>query len=194
LNDAAVAITGKMTLGDPHDPDTVLGPVISDRHRARIERHIAAARDDGATLASGGGRPAHLERGWYVEPTIFRDVDNGMRLAQEEVFGPVLAIIPHDGDDNAIALANDTRYGLSGAVFTPDLDRALAVAGQIRVGTFGVNGYALDFSLPFGGRKQSGVGREFGVEGLAENTELKAIALPAGTDPATIPAIAVPST
>jgi betaine-aldehyde dehydrogenase len=185
--EAAVAITEKMTLGDPHDPDTVLGPVISNRHRARVETHIAAARDDGATLACGGGRPAQLERGWYVEPTIFRDVDNGMRLAQEEVFGPVLAIIPHDGDDDAIALANDTRYGLSGAVFTPDLDRALAVASRIRVGTFGVNGYALDFSLPFGGRKHSGVGREFGVEGLAENTELKAIALPAGTDPATIP-------
>jgi betaine-aldehyde dehydrogenase len=182
--EAAVAITEKMTLGDPHEPDTVLGPVISDRHRGRVEAHIAAAHADGAVLACGGGRPAHPERGWYVEPTIFRDVDNGMRLAQEEVFGPVLAVIPHDGDDDAVALANDTRYGLSGAVFTPDLDRALGVANRIRVGTFGVNGYALDFSLPFGGRKQSGVGREFGVEGLAENTELKAIALPAGADPA----------
>ena len=105
-----------------------------------------------------------------------------MRLAQEEVFGPVLAIIPHGGDADAVRIANDTRYGLSGAVFTPDLGRALDVAAQIRVGTFGVNGYMLDFSLPFGGRKQSGIGREFGVEGLSENTEVKAIALPPGTD------------
>ena len=180
--DAAVAITEKMTLGDPHDADTVLGPVISARHRDRVESHIEAARADGARVVLGGGRPAHLDRGWYVEPTIFRDVDNGMRLAQEEVFGPVLAIIPHDGDADAVAIANDTRYGLSGAVFTPDLVRALDVASTIRVGTFGINGYVLDFSLPFGGRKQSGIGREFGVEGLAENTEVKAIALPAGTD------------
>ncbi len=179
--DAAVAALEKMTLGDPHDPTTVLGPVISPRHRDRIEGY-PDAKDDGARVAIGGSRPAHLSRGWYVEPTIFAGVDNGMRLAQNEVFGPVLAIIPHDGDDDAIALANDTRYGLSGAVFTPDLHRALDVAARIRVGTFGVNGYMLDFTLPFGGFKQSGIGREFGVEGLAENTELKAIAVPAGTE------------
>jgi betaine-aldehyde dehydrogenase len=163
----------------------VLGPVISARHRKRVEAHIEAAHVDGARLACGGGRGT-FDRGWYVEPTIFADVDNGMRIAQEEVFGPVLAIIAHEGDDDAVRIANDTRFGLSGAVFTPDLDRALDVAARIRVGTFGVNGYTLDFSLPFGGRKQSGVGREFGVEGLAENTEVKAIALPPGTDAAAL--------
>ena len=125
--EAAAAIAREMTLGDPHDADTVLGPVISARHRERVESHIEAAHADGARLASGGGR-GKLDRGWYVEPTIFADVDNGMRLAQEEVFGPVLAIIPHDGDADAVRIANDTRYGLSGAVFTPDLDRALDVA------------------------------------------------------------------
>ena len=142
---------------------------------------IARAKQDGGVVATGGGRPASPHAGWYVEPTVFRDVDNDSYLAQHEVFGPVLTIIPHDGDDDTVALSNATPYGLSGAVFTDDLDRALDVAGRIRVGTFGVNGYALDFSLPFGGCKQSGIGREFGVEGLAESTEVKAIALPPHT-------------
>jgi betaine-aldehyde dehydrogenase len=117
-----------------------------------------------------------------VEPTVFRDVGNDSYLAQNEVFGPVLAIIPHDGDEDAVALSNATPYGLSGAVFTPDVERAVAFAERVKVGTFGVNGYMLDFSLPFGGRKQSGIGREFGIEGLAEHTEVKAIALPPGTE------------
>jgi aldehyde dehydrogenase (NAD+) len=180
--DAVVEATRALTVGDPRDPTTVLGPVISSRHRARIEGMIAEARSDGSRIAFGGGRPRHLERGWYVEPTVFRDVDNASYIAQNEVFGPVLAIIPHDGDDDAIALSNGTPFGLSGAVFTPDLDRAVAFAQQVKVGTFGINGYMLDFSLPFGGCKQSGIGREFGIEGLAENTEVKAIALPAGTE------------
>jgi aldehyde dehydrogenase (NAD+) len=180
--DAVVEATRALTVGDPRNPTTVLGPVISARHRARIEGMIAEAQRDGSRIAFGGGRPRHLERGWYVEPTVFRDVDNAGYLAQNEVFGPVLAIIPHDGDDDAIALSNGTPFGLSGAVFTPDLDRAVAFAQQVKVGTFGINGYMLDFSLPFGGCKQSGIGREFGIEGLTENTEVKAIALPAGTE------------
>jgi acyl-CoA reductase-like NAD-dependent aldehyde dehydrogenase len=179
--DAAVEATRAMTVGDPRDPATVLGPVVSARHRARIEDMIAQARSGGSRVAYGGGRPSHLERGWYVEPTVFRDVDNASYIAQNEVFGPVLAIIPHDGDDDAVVLSNGTPYGLSGAVFTPDIDRAVAFAERVKVGTFGINGYMLDFSLPFGGCKQSGIGREFGIEGLAENTEVKAIALPAGT-------------
>jgi len=179
--DAAVEATRAMTLGDPRDPTTVLGPVISARHRARIEGMIEQARQDGSRIAIGGRRPSQLERGWYVEPTVFRQVDNSGYLAQHEVFGPVVAIIAHEGDDDAVALSNATPYGLSGAVFTPDLDRALAFAARVKVGTFGVNGYMLDFSLPFGGCKQSGIGREFGLEGLAENTEVKAIALPAGS-------------
>ena len=178
--EAVVAAVKKMPLGDPRDPSTVLGPVISERNRNRIEGMIERAKRDGSKLAFGGTRPPNLPRGWYVAPTVFRDVDNAGYIAQNEVFGPVLAIIPHDGDDDAIALSNATPFGLSGAVFTPDLDRAVAFAQQVRVGTFGVNGYAIDFGLPFGGYKQSGLGREFGIEGLAENTEVKAIALPAG--------------
>ena len=135
----------------------------------------------GPRLPLAVAAPPTCGAGRYVEPTIFQDVDNGMRLAQNEVFGPVLAIIAHEDDDDAVRLANDTPFGLSGAVFTPDLDRALSVAAQIRVGTFGVNGYMLDFTVPFGGFKRSGIGREFGIEGLAENTEVKAIALPPGT-------------
>lgn len=180
--DAAIAAVDKMTLGDPRDPSTVLGPVISRHHRDRIEGMIDRARAEGTVVARGGTRPAAFGRGWYVEPTIFRDVDAGAYIAQNEVFGPVLAIIPHDGDDDAVRIANSTPFGLSGAVFTPDVSRALGIASRVRVGTFGINGYALDFGLPFGGVKQSGVGREFGVEGLAEYTEVKAIALPAGTD------------
>lgn len=180
--EAAVEATRKMPLGDPRDPATVLGPVVSSRHRARIEAMLARALQDGAKLALGGGRPTTPSRGWYVAPTIFRDVDNRSFVAQNEFFGPVLAIIPHDGDADAVALSNGTPFGLSGAVFTPDLARAVRFATQIRVGTFGVNGYALDFSIPFGGWKQSGIGREFGIEGLAENTEVKAIALPQGSN------------
>jgi betaine-aldehyde dehydrogenase len=179
--DAAVEATRAMTVGDPRDAATVLGPVISDRHRARIEAMIDRTRTEGGVVATGGGRPTGLDTGWYVEPTVFRDVDNTGYLAQHEVFGPVVAVIPHDGDDDALAQSNGTPYGLSGAVFTDDLDRALAFASRVDVGTFGVNGYALDFSLPFGGRKQSGIGREFGAEGLSENTEVKAIALPPGS-------------
>jgi aldehyde dehydrogenase (NAD+) len=178
--DAVVEATRKMTVGDPRDPATILGPVISEAHRERIEGMMARARREGASVATGGSRPTHLPTGWYVEPTVFHDVDNASYIAQNEVFGPVVAVIAHDGDDDAVALSNATRYGLSGAVFSPDLDRAVAFAERIKVGTFGINGYMLDFSLPFGGCKQSGIGREFGIEGLAENTELKAIALPAG--------------
>jgi len=178
--EAAVEAARKMTVGDPRDPETILGPVVSERHRARIEAMVERARQDGGRVVLGGRRPEKPSKGWYVSPTIFRDVENSSFVAQNEFFGPVLAVIPHDGDDDAVALANGTPFGLSGAVFTPDVDRAVRIAKRIRVGTFGVNGYALDFSIPFGGYKQSGVGREFGVEGLAENTEIKAIALPAG--------------
>jgi aldehyde dehydrogenase (NAD+) len=185
--EAAVAATRAMTFGPPRDPATVLGPVISERHRDRVEAMVTRAVAEGATLALGGQRPA-IADGWYVAPTIVTGVGNDSYLAQNEVFGPVLTIIAHDGDDDAVALSNGTPYGLSGAVFSPDLDRALAVAGRVQAGTFGINGYALDFSLPFGGMKQSGIGREFGIEGLTENTELKSIALPAGLPSEDIPA------
>ena len=170
-----------MTVGDPHDEATVLGPVISERHRARIEDMVERTRADGGVVATGGGRPTGLEKGWYVDPTVVRDVDNRDTSPSTRCSARCVAIIPHDGDDDAVAQSNATPFGLSGAVFTDDLDRALSFASRVDVGTFGVNGYTLDFSLPFGGRKQSGIGREFGTEGLAENTEVKAIALPPGS-------------
>jgi aldehyde dehydrogenase (NAD+) len=165
-------------VGDPNDPGTVCGPLISARQRDRVEGYLRGAVEQGGSFACGGGR-ADRDRGFFVEPTLVIGVDNSATIAQEEVFGPVLVAIPHDGDDDAVRIANDSPYGLSGAVYGTDLDRALAVAGRIRTGTVGVNGglwYAAD--VPFGGYKQSGLGREMGVQGFEEYLETKAIATP----------------
>jgi aldehyde dehydrogenase (NAD+) len=182
--DAVASRARELVVGDPRDPTTRQGPLISARQRERVLGLIAVARAEGASLVCGGGAPPALARGHYVEPTVFADVAPAMRIAREEVFGPVVCVIPYEGEDEAVAIANDTPFGLSGAVFTADVARGAALAERVAVGTFGVNGYALDPGLPFGGRKQSGIGREFGSEGLAEYTELKAIALPAGYEPA----------
>jgi betaine-aldehyde dehydrogenase len=178
--EVVAAAAKQLVVGDPHDAATQQGPLISARQRDRVLDLIAAGGAEGAALACGGAAPRALPRGHYVEPTVFRDVTSSMRIAREEFFGPVVCVIPYRDEDEAVAIANDTPYGLSGAVFTVDVARGVAIGARIRVGTFGVNGYALDPSLPFGGRKQSGIGREFGAEGLAEYTELKAIALPPG--------------
>ena len=128
---------------------------------------------------AGGGRP-DIDTGWFVDATVFADVDNSMRIAQEEIFGPVLCVIPYDSDDQAVAIANDSEYGLAGSVWTGDTERGLDVARRVRTGTYGINQYLMDFSSPFGGFKASGLGREFGPEGLAAYLEHKSIALPAG--------------
>lgn len=162
--------------GIPLDPENHIGPVIAERQRTRIEGLIASGQDEGARLVRGGGRPKGLNRGWFVEPTIFADVNNGMRIAGEEVFGPVGVIIPYDGDEEAaIAIANDTPYGLAGAVFTEDPALGYEVAKRVRVGTFGVNNFAIDPLLPFGGFKASGLGRENSHEGLRSYTEVKTV-------------------
>jgi len=178
--EAVAAATGALVVGDPRDAATRQGPLISAKQRERVLAHVEAGVAGGAELVCGGRRPPGLARGHYVEPTVFRGVESSMRIAQEEIFGPVLCVLAYRDEAEAVAIANDTPYGLSGAVFTADVERGIAIGSRIRVGTFGVNGYALDFSLPFGGCKQSGIGREFGPEGLAEYTECKAIALPAG--------------
>jgi betaine-aldehyde dehydrogenase len=134
--------------------------------------------EDGARVVAGGGRPAGLTTGWYVEPTILGDVTNDMRVAREEIFGPVLCIIAYDDDDDAVRIANDSDYGLAGTVWTADEEAGLDVARQVRAGTYGVNTYTMDFAAPFGGYKNSGVGREFGPEGLSHYTELKSIYKP----------------
>jgi aldehyde dehydrogenase (NAD+) len=176
-----VELVGAMRVGDALDPTTEVGPLVAERQRDRVEGYIQIGQEEGAKVALGGGRPADLDHGWFVEPTIFVDVDNGMRIAQEEIFGPVLSIIPYDGDEEAVRIANDSDYGLCGAVFTSDNDRGLEVARQVRTGTYMVNSNVpIDFSSPFGGYKASGVGREFGLDGLELFLEKKTINLPAG--------------
>ena len=166
--------------GDPTNPQNIQGPQISRRQQERVLRYIETGVREGAKLVVGGKRPAHLEKGFYVEPTLFRDVDNRMTIAQEEIFGPVLVVIPFDDDDDAVRIANDSIYGLSGSVSSASEERAVAVARRIRTGTVSVNGgmwFGPD--SPFGGYKQSGIGREMGVEGFEEYLETKTIGLPA---------------
>ena len=178
--DATARVLAKLEAGDPTDPATVCGPLISARQRERVEGYLALAEEAGATFVAGGGRPRGMDRGFYVEPTLIAGLDNDSRVAREEIFGPVLVVMPHDGDDDAVALANDSPYGLSGSVWSSDRGRAVAVANRIRTGTVGVNGglwYSPD--VPFGGYKQSGVGREMGVAGFEEYLETKSLAEPA---------------
>jgi betaine-aldehyde dehydrogenase len=178
------AVETSWPVGDPLDLGTAIGPLVAARQRDRVEGYIRSGQEEGAKVATGGGRPGGFERGYYVEPTVFADVNNAMRIAQEEIFGPVLVVIPYDGDDQAVALANDSDYGLCGSVWTADNDRGLGVARQVRTGTYMLNsGTPIDFATPFGGYKQSGVGREFGPEGLEPFLESKSISLPAGYTP-----------
>ncbi|MCU0267226.1 MAG: aldehyde dehydrogenase [Acidimicrobiales bacterium] len=179
--DSLVGILGTFPYGDPTDPGNLMGPLISERQRQRVLGYIETGVREGARLAMGGGVPEHLPTGFYVEPTVLADVDPDATVAQEEIFGPVLAVIPYDGgDDEAVAIANNSVYGLSGAVFSASPERARAVANRIRTGTLAVNGapyYGPD--APFGGYKQSGIGREMGVLGFEEYLEAKTLAEPA---------------
>ena len=175
--DALAAAFSAVQVGDPFDAATRMGPLAMERQRERVERYIAKGIEQGATLVTGGGRPKHLKRGYYIEPTVFAGVDNKHVIAQEEIFGPVLSVIPADSDQHAVDIANDTIYGLSAAVFTPDATRAREVAARLRSGTVGHNGMRLDMSTAFGGFKQSGVGREGGREGLLPYLETKTVLL-----------------
>ncbi|WP_183094623.1 aldehyde dehydrogenase [Nocardioides stalactiti] len=169
---------GGMKVGDPMDPATEIGPMVAQRQQERVEKYIALGQEEGAQLLTGGlGMPDGLTKGWYVRPTVFSGVDNRMRIAQEEIFGPVLSVIAYDDVADAIRIANDSEYGLAGTVWTADAEAGTEVARQIRTGTIGVNTYTMDMAAPFGGYKNSGVGREFGPEGLAQYTEAKAVYL-----------------
>jgi aldehyde dehydrogenase (NAD+) len=183
--DALVEKVGAMKVGDPLDPTVEVGPLVAERQRDRVEGYFKIGQDEGAKIAIGGGRPAGLGKGWFVDPTVFVDVDNSMRIAQEEIFGPVLAVIPYDGgDEDAVAIANDSHYGLCGSVWTGDPARGLKVARGVRTGTYMLNTpIPVDFSTPFGGFKESGMGREFGPDGLELFLEKKSINLPAGFSP-----------
>jgi aldehyde dehydrogenase (NAD+) len=183
LLDALAAAFSQVRVGDPFDAETQMGPLAMERQRDRVESYIAKGLAEGATLATGGGRPAHLERGWFIEPTVFGDVENSSTIAQEEIFGPVLSVIPAADEKNAVEIANDTIYGLNSSVFTNDVDRAREVAGELRAGTVGHNAFRTDFGMAFGGFKQSGLGREGGEEGLRPFLETKSVILdgrPAG--------------
>lgn len=174
----AVAAADSYLPGDPFDPATRLGPLVSERQRQRVRGYIRRGIEEGATLATGGeAPPPGLERGFFVRPTVFTEVTNDMVIAREEIFGPVLSILAHDGEDDAVRLANDSPYGLSGAVWSADRERALRVAGRLRTGQVEINGGVFDPDAPFGGYKQSGHGRELGRYGLEEYLEVKALLL-----------------
>jgi betaine-aldehyde dehydrogenase len=166
-----------MVVGDPDDPATEIGPLVAERQQERVDKYIALGQEEGARIVVGGnGRPDGIEKGWYVQPTVFADVENKMRIAQEEIFGPVLAVIPYDDLDDAVRIANDSEFGLAGSVWTADEEQGMDVARRVRTGTYGVNQYTMDFVAPFGGFKASGIGREFGREGMEHYLELKSIA------------------
>ena len=179
----SAAVSG-MLPGLPTDPAAMIGPLISEKQLERVEGYIAKGVEEGARVVVGGERPEGLDSGWYVQPTVFADVDNSMTIAQEEIFGPVLAVIPYEDEDDAVRIANDSVYGLAGSVYTTDNDRALKIARRIRTGTYAVNMYAFDPGAPFGGYKNSGIGRENGTEGIEAYCEPKSILLPFGYTPA----------
>lgn len=175
--EALAAACAGVQVGDPFDAASQMGPLAMERQRDRVERYIAKGIDQGATLMTGGGRPKNLKRGFFIEPTVFSGVDNKHVIAQEEIFGPVLCVIPADSDEHAVDIANDTIYGLNAAVFTSDTARARQVAGRLRSGTVGHNGTRFDMNVAFGGFKQSGIGREGGREGLHAYLETKTVLL-----------------
>jgi acyl-CoA reductase-like NAD-dependent aldehyde dehydrogenase len=175
--EALAAAFSSMQVGDPFDASTQMGPLAMERQRERVEHYIAKGIDEGGTLVTGGRRPKHLQRGYYIEPTVFSGVDNKHVVAQEEIFGPVLCVIPADNEEHAVNIANDSIYGLNAAVFTADVARTRQVAGKLRSGTVGHNNMRVDFGVAFGGFKQSGIGREGGREGLLPYLETKTILL-----------------
>ncbi|MET0780668.1 MAG: aldehyde dehydrogenase [Microbacterium sp.] len=176
LVSAMTAALAQFVIGDAHDPLTTTGPLAGRRHRDRVEEYVRIATDEGARVVAGGSRPAGIERGFFFEPTILVDVDPSSRIAQEEVFGPIISVITYSDLDDALAIANDSDFGLGGAVYGADEDAALALASRVRTGTVSINGFVgSHVTTPFGGYKQSGLGREGGVEGLDAFLEIKSI-------------------
>jgi acyl-CoA reductase-like NAD-dependent aldehyde dehydrogenase len=164
-------------LGDPFDPATDMGPIALERQRDRVEHYISVGKAEGARLVTGGGRPDHLDRGYFIEPTLFDGVDSGMTIAQEEIFGPVISVLAYDDEAQAVEIANDTTYGLYGSVFTHDDAAVWRIGRQLRSGNVAKNAVIVDRTLPYGGFKQSGIGREGGIEGLRSFQEQKTIYL-----------------
>ena len=176
--DALATAVAAQKVGDPADPEVEVGPLVAERQRDRVEGYLEAGRKEGARVVVGGGRPAGIDTGWFVEPTVFADVTNEMTIAREEIFGPVVSVIAYDDEADAVRIANESEYGLSGSVWTADRERGINVAKGVRTGTYGVNtGVVIDLHSPFGGFKASGVGRELGPEGIEEFTEIQTIVL-----------------
>jgi len=176
--DALAGLASSLTVGDPLNPETKVGPLVSSRQRERVEGYIKTGVDQGGRLVAGGGRPAGLDEGFYVEPTIFADVDNNATISREEIFGPVLAVIPYSDETEALVIANDSEYGLGGSIWSPDVERAANLAARVESGSVGVNHYTNDPAAPFGGVKGSGIGRELGPEGLYAFQNLHTVYLP----------------
>ena len=172
--EALAGFAKSLTIGDALDPNTHIGPMASSAHRDKVESYIALGKQEGR-LVAGGGRPQDTNRGWFIEPTVFADVDNASRIAQEEIFGPVLAVIPYEGEDEALRIANDSEFGLGGSVWSADSAHATDVARKVQSGTVGVNGYMPSLGAPFGGIKASGLGREFGPEAISAYQNTKSI-------------------
>ena len=177
--DALAAAVGALVVGDPAEMTTQIGPLVAERQRERVLGYVAKGKAEGARCVVGGGRPKGFDRGWFVEPTLFADVDNRMTIAQEEIFGPVLTVIPFDDEQDAIRIANESSYGLAGNVMSGSLERGLAVARRLRAGFISVNGTApYGADVPFGGYKASGIGRQNGIAGFDQYTELKSVGHP----------------
>jgi acyl-CoA reductase-like NAD-dependent aldehyde dehydrogenase len=176
--DRLTDLARSLPIGDPLDPATKIGPLVSARQRERVEGYIATGLRDGARLTTGGARPAGLDTGYFVEPTVFADLDNTATIAREEIFGPVLSVIPFADEAEAVAIANDSEYGLGGSVWSADVERATELAGKVESGTVGINHYSNDPVAPFGGIKSSGMGRELGPEGLHAFRHLRTVYLP----------------
>ncbi len=172
--DALAEMVSGLRVGDPADEATEVGPLVAQRQQHRVQDYIRTGLKEGARIVVGGPDPA-AERGWYVQPTLFTDATNDMRIAREEIFGPVLTVVTYTDEDDALRIANDSEYGLAGSVWTADVAHGLEIAGGVRAGTYGINMYMLDTATPFGGFKQSGIGREFGPEGLNEYVELQSV-------------------
>ncbi len=179
--DALAEMTRSLVIGDPSDPTTDIGPLVAERQQERVEKYIALGQEEGARVVVGGnGAPKGFERGWFVQPTLFAAPSNNLRIAQEEIFGPVVTVIPYDDVDDAVRIANDSEYGLAGSVWSADVEAGLDIARRVRTGTYGVNsGSGMDLGAPFGGYKSSGMGRELGPEGINAYVEYKTISIPA---------------
>jgi betaine-aldehyde dehydrogenase len=180
--EALAAAVSKLRVGDPAEMTTEIGPLVAERQRERVLGYIEKGKSEGARCVAGGGRPKGFDRGWFVEPTLFAEVDNHMTIAREEIFGPVLVAIPYEDEADALRIANDSEYGLSGSVWTSDPARGIEIARRVRTGTYNVNFFMLAMTSPFGGYKSSGVGRELGPEGLRAYLEAKTICLAPGIE------------